>query len=147
METQASNNAAKWNARLYENDRRQALAEAENAEVRGHQQASAFEEKIRGAVGSIKARSAASGLGPGGSVGEAIRTTTISGDVGRTRIQYNAAREAWAARMQAENLRMLASLEKMKKRNPWVSGYAGLISGAGPTLSAWDSYAKQKQQE
>jgi len=133
VQSYSSYQQGKYNASIMETNAKMAEAEAKDAQDRKAQQLAALGERSKQTKGSQRAAMAGAGIDAGYGSGLSALTDTeyrTQQDIDQT--EWNAAKEDWGYRQQAEIYRSKASAYKAAGKNALISG---VISMAGSALA------------
>lgn len=135
---QSANAQADYNAAIARNNAQIAEYQAEDAQVRGEQEATANARKASALRGNQRATMAARGLDLGaGTAQSLIDQTDYFAEVDTGTIRSNADKESWAKRVQATNSQAEAASFQASKRSPLMAGATSLLSSAAMVSSKW----------
>jgi len=131
----------KYNQCVAENNAQVAEYQAEDAIQRGELEEKQYRLKIEQLKGQQRASIASSGLLlDQDTAGDVLLDTAETGERDVMTIRSNAAREAYAYRVQAANSRSEGLLDSYGGTNRALSG---LLSGAGSVADKWYRYRKE----
>lgn len=138
--SQANKAAANAQAQVQANNAQMAEYQAEDAIARGDQAAQAQGMRTNRLKGTQRAALASNGVDLG--VGSALQIQTDTdyfGQVDKTTITDNAAREAWGYRAQGANFDANASIlrGRANAESPWLAAGTSLLGSATKVASSW----------
>lgn len=145
QQAQAQRAQASYNARVAENNAVTAEYQAQDAKRRGDEEAAAIRRNADMLKGSQRASMAAKGLDLAeGTAQELQDQTDFFSMVDQTTARNNAAKDAWAARVQGANFRSSAAASRATARSisPVGAGFTTLLSGAGTVADKWYTSSK-----
>lgn len=124
---------AQTNQAIARNNQQIAEAQAQDAQRRGEIEAQQAQRRARQVAGQQRATMSARGLDIGeGTPGELIDQTEFFGMQDAQTARFNAAKEAWGARMQGRGYGIQASAN-----DPSAAFTGSLLSSAGSVASKW----------
>ena len=128
---QAANAAAKYQAKIGEQNARIAERQAQEVERAGFLTESKHRQRVSALQGTQRAGYAGAGVNVlAGTPGAVFEETEVLGDLDALEIKYQTALDAWAMRNQASNMRAQAALAKSSMASPWLSAGGALLGGA-----------------
>lgn len=142
QQAQAAQDQANYNAAVAENNAKIAEYQAQDAQQRGELEAQRVQREAAQVRGAQRATMAARGLSLGeGTPLSLLEQTEYFGAVDTATARTNAAKEAWASRVQKTNYETEAMSNRATARsiNPLMAGASSLISGAGKVADKWYS--------
>lgn len=135
-EAQAKNDQASYNAAIARNNAKTAEIQAQDAQTRGEEEATAAARKAASLRGSQRATMAARGLDlSAGTPQSLVDQTDYFSQVDQNTIRNNADKESWAKRVQAQNSTMEAKSFEASKRSPLAAGATSLLSSAASSVN------------
>jgi hypothetical protein len=143
QQSQATADAANYQAAVQANNARLAEIQAQDAITRGEKAVEDHSRKVAALKGSQTASMAARGLDLSEGTPLSILTDTdLFGEMDKNTIKANAGREAWGYRAQAANAGANAGLYRMQAENqsPLLTGAGTLLAGAGAVSDKWYRY-------
>lgn len=144
-QSQATQDAANYNAAVARNNAQVAEWQANDAVERGNKAVQDHMRKAAALKGTQTASMAARGLDLSeGTPLNILTDTDLFAEIDSNTIKNNAAREAWGYRAQASNSRATGGLYDMQagNQNPMLAGAGTLLSGAGSVAEKWYQYRK-----
>lgn len=113
---------------------------AQDAQRRGEEQVQAVQRKASQIKGAQRATMAARGLDLGvGTAADIVDQTDFFAEQDVATTRYNAAREAWSARAQGQDM---LTQGKWAARNANAQALGSLLGTAGSVAGKWNSYTK-----
>lgn len=142
QQTEAQNKQADYNAAVARNNAKLAEYQAEDAQVRGEQEAVANQRRTLALRGNQRATMAARGLDlTAGTPQSLIDQTDYFSQVDEGTIRLNADKESYTKRVQGQNATTEAQAFESSKRSPLLAGATSLLSSASAVDSKWNSYS------
>ncbi|MDB5957695.1 hypothetical protein [Ramlibacter sp.] len=138
--SQANKSAANIQAQVAANNAKMAEYQTEDATARGDQAAQAQGMRTDRLKGTQRAALASNGVDLGqGSAVQILSDTDYFGQVDKTTILDNAAREAWSYRAQGANFDANASIlrNRANAENPWLAAGTSFLGSATRVAPSW----------
>jgi hypothetical protein len=144
----AASEAASYNATIAEQNRQQALKNANLVSASGEQQAAVQEQKTRAEAGAIKAAQAASGVDVNtGSAVDVQSSAAETGQLSAITVRANAAREAYGYETQATSFQDQAGLDTANAANAQTAGEVGatgtILGGVGSAAGRYSQFLQK----
>lgn len=140
QQAQAAQDQANYNAAVAENNAKIAEYQAQDAQQRGELEAQRVQREAAQVRGAQRATLAARGLSLGeGTPLSLLEQTEYFGAVDVATARTNAAKEAWANRMQKTNFETEAMSQRATASsiNPLMAGASTLLSSSGKVADKW----------
>jgi type II secretory pathway pseudopilin PulG len=145
QQSQASKDAANYNAAVQRNNAIAADYQAQDAYKRGEKAVEDHLRKTAALRGKQTATMAANGVDISeGTPLNILTDTELFAEIDTNTIRNNAATEAWGFKNQAANYNAQGTLASMSARNadPMMAGVSTLISGGASVADKWYQYNK-----
>ena len=128
----AQNAQMEYNAKVSENNARNAQAEADYARAQGWRNANEKRREVAQLIGAQRAKMGASGaVVDSGSFLDLTLSTKEQGELDAMALLNEGRMQAWRSRVQGSNLMAKSNLYKSSKTNPYLAAGGTLLSGAG----------------
>lgn len=140
QQSKASKDMANYSAQVAENNAKTTELQAQDALKRGDEDAAAIRRNADMLKGSQRASMAAKGLDLAeGTAAELQDQTDFFALNDQATARHNAAKEAWAIRVQGNNYRNEATAQRAtaKSIRPGLAATTSLLTGAGQVASRW----------
>lgn len=139
-QAQGQRDMAKYNEAVARNNATMAEYQAQDAVARGNKAAEDHSRKVASLAGTQRATMAARGLDISeGTPAEILTDTELFGQQDAATIKNNAAKEAWAARVQGSNYSAQAGMYSTQAENssPLMAAGGSLLTGASSIAEKW----------
>ena len=138
---EATNTAAEYNAKVYEQNAQLAEEQASSIEQQGDIEAKQFRLYVSKFKGSQRSSFAGSGVVVDeGSAMDVLMDTTTYGELDALTIKRNAAKEAWSYRQQAKIYRSQGSLSLLNRGSSSLAATSTLLTGTSQLANSYANY-------